>query len=143
MIVFDFIYFSLYSFVPDKAIFGKRDVACTLFSSFTALFLCVLFTYCAVIIDFYINLVALVIVLFGGLFILARVIYLRPAKLKSMHRRFRKIPKWILKTIGILYPLICFVGVILMGILSSSILENDVEYRHWRGCYWWSCVWRV
>jgi len=43
MIVFDFIYFSIYSFVPDKAIFGKRDVACTLFSTFTSAFLFGLF----------------------------------------------------------------------------------------------------
>jgi len=118
MIVFDFIYFSIYSFVPDKAIFGKRDVACTLFSSFTALFFYIFIINCAVIFEFSINLVVLAIVLFGGLFILARVIYLKPAKLRIMHRRFRKISKWILKTIGILYLLLCFIGIMLLRILS-------------------------
>ena len=54
--------------------------------------------------------VELGILLFGGLFILARVIYLKPAKLKYMHRRLRKIPKWLLKAIGVLYLILCFVG---------------------------------
>jgi len=108
MIVFDFIYFCIYSFVPDKAIFGKRDVACTLFASFTALFLFLLFIQYAKIYNLEYNLAFFTITLFGGLFILARVIYLKPAKLRNMHRRFRKIPKWLLKTIGIMYLLLCF-----------------------------------
>jgi hypothetical protein len=108
MIVFDFLYFCIYSFVPDKAIFGKRDVACTFLSSFTAILSFLLFIQCALIFHFKINVALCGVILFGGLFVLTRVIYLKPAKFRSMHRRFRKIPKWLLKTIGILYLLLCF-----------------------------------
>ena len=118
MIIFDFIYFCIYSFVPDKAIFGKRDVACTFFSCYTALFLLFLFNECALIFGFKINAALLCIALFGGLFVLARVIYLKPKKLRSMHRRFRKIPKWLLKTIGIMYLLLCFIGVIVVRVIT-------------------------
>ena len=92
MIVFDFIYFCIYSFVPDKAIFGKRDVACTFYSISTAFFLEVFIISCALVFEFKVNVAILCIALFGGLFILARTIYLRSSKLRSMHRRFRKIP---------------------------------------------------
>ncbi|MDR0367735.1 MAG: hypothetical protein LBH82_01170 [Bacteroidales bacterium] len=108
MIVFDFIYFCIYSVVPDKAILGKRDGACTLFGIFTATLLLFLFGFCERIFQFEINGKLLTIVLFGGLFILTRMFFLRPAKFISMHRRFRKIPKWLLKTIGIIYLLLCF-----------------------------------
>ena len=112
MIVFDFIYFSIYSFVPDKAIFGKRDVACTLFSSFTALLLLTLAICCALVFEYKVNVTLFGIILFGGLFVLTRMIYLKPAKFRRMHRRFRKIPKCLLKIIGILYIGICFFGMI-------------------------------
>ena len=119
MIVFDFIYFCIYSFVPDKAIFGKRDVACTFLSTFTGAFLLGLFGICVRIFHFEINISLVSIILFGGLFVLARVVYLKPAKLRSMHRRFRKIPKWLLKIIGILYVLLCFAGFVFCVILIS------------------------
>ena len=118
MIVFDFIYFCIYSFVPDKAIFGKRDVACTLFSSFTTLFIYIFIINCAVIFEFKIDLILLAIALFGGLFILARIVYLKPKKLRSMLRRFRKIPKWLLKVVGITYLFLCFAGIIFLRIFS-------------------------
>lgn len=121
MTIFDFIYFCIYSFVPDKAIFGKRDVACTLFSSFTATFFSFFIVNCALIFKFKVNVTLLCIVLFGGLFVLTRVIYLKPAKLRSIHRRFRKIPKWLLKTIGIMYIPFCFFGSMFFSILETKI----------------------
>ena len=110
MIIFDFIYFSIYTLIPDKAILGKRDGSCTLFSSFTALFLSLFFMDCMLIFNFRINSITLlitIIILFGGLFILARIIYLKPAKFRNMYRKFRKIPKWLLKTNAIMYLLLC------------------------------------
>ena len=125
MIVFDFIYFSIYSFVPDKAIFGKRDVACTFLSSFTALFLLGLFVLCTMIFELNVNVTLLAIVLFVSLIVLTRVIYLNSAKLKSMHRRFRKVPKWLLKTIGIIYILFCFVGFVFC-VIQISLIANPL-----------------
>jgi len=127
MIIFDFIYFSIYTLIPDEAILGKRDGACTLFSSLFALFLLLLFMDCMLIFEFKMNeklLVILAIALFGGLFILARVIYLKPAKLRSMHRKFRKIPKWLLKTIGIMYLLLWFF--VPMGLYIFSVVYLGV-----------------
>ena len=126
MIVFDFIYFSIYTLVPNKAIFGKRDVACTYYSSFAALFLLFFFINCTRILEFRINIKLFVIILaLGlavGLFVLIRVIYLKPEKFKSMHRKFRKIPKWLLKTIGIMYIVFCFFGMIGISILTDKYL---------------------
>jgi len=124
MIVFDFIYFCIYSFVPNKAIFGKRDVACTLFSSFTAMLLLGLFSLSQVLLSYRINLVFITIVLFIFLTVLTRVIYLKPAKFRSMHRRFREFSKWFLKTIGIIYVLFCFVGFVFCIIKVSLIVSN-------------------
>jgi len=119
MIVFDFIYFSIYSFVPDKAIFGKRDVACTFFSIYTAMFVLGLFCLCMKVFQFEISIALLCILLFGGLFILTRITYLKPLKFKNLHCRFRKIPLWLLKTIGILYVLFCFASFVFFLIISS------------------------
>jgi len=119
MIIFDFIYFCIYSFVPNKAIFGKRDVACTFLSSFTAMLLLGLCGFLSIVFKIKINAVLLTLALFGGLFILTRVIYLKPAKLRSMHRRFRKIPKWLLKTIGIMYLLFCFGSFVFLAIITT------------------------
>ena len=122
MIVFDFIYFCIYTLVPDKAILGKRDGSCTLLSTFTAMFLLASIIGCSLVFDFEINVTLLCIAFFGGLFILARVIYLKPKKLRSMHRRFRKIPKWLLKTIGISYILFCFFWAPFLSILTTKML---------------------
>jgi len=123
MIVFDFIYFCIYSFVPDKAIFGKRDVACTFLSSFTALFLLGICGLLAIVFKIEINAALITIALFGSLIVLARVIYLKPAKLRSLHRRFRKIPKWLLKIIGIMYILFCFFGFVFCTVKISLIVN--------------------
>jgi len=120
MIVFDFIYFCIYSFVPDKAIFGKRDVACTFLSSFSAFLILGVFCFCIKTfkINIHFSLIG-ILILFSCLLILARIIFLKPVKFRSMHRRFRKIPKWLLKTIGIMYILFCFIGFIFLLIVSS------------------------
>ena len=124
MILFDFIYFCIYSFVPDKAIFGKRDVACTLYSSFSGFFMMGLWTvadrflnYHPINVKLYVGIV--IGIIFGGLFILIRKIYLRPVKFKSMYLKFGEIPKWLLKTIGILYVLFCFASFVFCGIVTS------------------------
>jgi hypothetical protein len=124
MIVFDFIYFCIYSFVPDKAIFGKRDVACTFFSSFSAMFLMGVCNLSQVILNYRINPLFLTVILFGGLFILVRIIYLNPAKFRSMHRRFRKIPKWFFKMIGIMYILFCAVSFIFCMIQVTLMVNS-------------------
>jgi len=123
MIVLDFIFFSLYTLVPDKAVLGKRHGACGLFSNFSTFFLLVPFLVCVKAFQFEVNflfkvnLLLILILLFVGLYILARVIFLRSKKLMSMYRRFGNIPKWVLKTIGILYILFCFVSFVSCGII--------------------------
>ena len=124
MIVFDFIYFCIYSFVPDKAIFGKRDVACTLLAIFTAFPLFGLYLFCHIAFNYKIHLLIVCIVLFAGLTVLTSKIFLKPKKFKSMHHRFRKIPKWILKTIGILYLVFCFVSFAILSIHVSNIVSS-------------------
>jgi uncharacterized membrane protein YidH (DUF202 family) len=123
MIVFDFIYFCIYSFVPNKAIFGKRDVACTYLSCFTSMFLFGLFMICARLCKFELNnfhILLFIIILICGLIYLTRMTFLKPKKFRSMHRRFRKIPQWLLKTIGIMYLFLCFFG--LVGLIVFSVV---------------------
>ena len=127
MIVFDFIYFCIYSFVPDKAIFGKRDVACTFLTIFTSIPLMVLWIMTTRLLGYQpsnTKLYAGIIVgtLLGGGFVLTRMIFLRPIKFKNMHRRFRRVPKWLLKTIGISYILFCFFGSMFLSILTTKII---------------------
>ena len=124
MIVFDFIYFCIYSFIPDKAVLGKRDVACTLYSSFTSFLIGGLFTYCAIMFKLKINIVLVFIILFAGLFVLVRKIYLKPEKIRGMYCRFRKISKWLLKAIGIFYLLFCFVSFVILLIRVSLIVRH-------------------
>ena len=120
MIIFDFIYFCIYSFVPDKAIFGKRDVACTFFSSFSAFLILGIWIYCERTFRLYeLNAAFLVIALFGGLFLLIRKIYLNPKKIRYIHKKFRQLPKWLLKTIGIFYSFLCFASFIILGSIAS------------------------
>ena len=75
-----------------------------------------------IIYNFRINVLLLTIALVVGLLVLARVIYLKPAKLKYMHRKFRKIPKWFLKTVGIMYLVLCFVGMVCVTIFTYKYL---------------------
>ena len=128
MIVFDFIYFSIYTLVPNKAIFGKRDVACTFYSSFSSLLVLGLWALIEYFFEYKpantkIYEATVCIIIFGGLWFLIRKIYLKPAKFRSMHRRFRKIPKWLLKFIGVLYMLFCFVAFAFI-LTKLSMLRN-------------------
>jgi hypothetical protein len=125
MIVFDFIYFSLYTLVPDKAIFGKRDVACTYYSLFTGMFMMGLWMIAHNLLKYHSNNTKLyagivVVTIFGGLFVLIRRIYLTPEKFRYMHRKFRKIPKWLLKIVGIFYMPFCFAFLVTIGILVPA-----------------------
>ena len=109
MIILDFIYFSIYSIVPDKAILGKRDVACTLFATFSSLVLFGGFPLTGVVEK---NaekklLLTIALIILLSLFILTRKIFLRVSKFRNMHRRFRNIPKWVLKIVGIFYLFLC------------------------------------
>ena len=127
MILLDFIYFCIYSFVPDKAIFGKRDVACTLFTIFTGFFLEGVSLISAKLCKFELtkfDILLFVIILFVGLIYWTRTTFLKPAKFRSMHRRFRKIPKWLLKTLGILYFVFCFAGLVFFGTLTSRMVHQ-------------------
>jgi len=127
MIVFDFIYFCIYSLVPDEHPLKKRNVACILFVISTGLLLEGLFLICAKLCNFKFhngfNLLLFMILLFGSVTILTRMIFLKPEKFRSMHRRFRKIPKWLLKMIGIMYYVFCFV-VFAFILIKLSMIKN-------------------
>ena len=125
MIVFDFFYFCIYNFVSNKAIFGKNDSACAIFTISTGTFftfLCIFFSKILNIeLDAKIFATSLAIVFLGGGLTLSRIIFMNPKKLKSMHRRFRKIPKWLLKTLGILYCVGCFASGPFLYILQKKL----------------------
>jgi hypothetical protein len=77
MIIFDFIYFCIYSLVPNKAIFGKRDVACTYFSSFSSFFILGLWALLEYLFEYQpinvkIHAMTICVIIVGGLFILIK-----------------------------------------------------------------------
>jgi len=128
MIVFDFFYFCIYSFVPNKVLLGKSDVACTLFTIWTGWFFICLFIVLSKLYNFNdfgldskVFIISLFILFWGGGLIFSRTRFMNPKKLKSMHRRFRKIPKWLLKTFGILYCILCFASGPFLDILLMKM----------------------
>ena len=63
---------------------------------------------------------AVYLIIFFSLFILKRKIFLKPDRFRKMHRKFRKIPKWVLKIAGISYLLLCFI----LTLVSATIVKN-------------------
>ena len=137
MALIDFIYYSILSIVPKKAIFGRRQVACTLFSSYLGFLSLSLNIWFSLIFNFLNNKYSLIlycVVFFGGFFILFRYIYLNPQKIRYMENKYSKTPKILLKFIGISFLLFCFFSFVISGITGSKIkqikkenLKNQIE----------------
>ena len=137
MSIINFIYYSILNTVPKKAIFGRRQVACTLFSSFLAIFglsidhlTSMYFGYSES--NFTIGVI--IIILFGGLFILIRYIFLNPNKVRNLEHKYSKTPKIILKFVEISFLIFCFFAFVITGIIGSKAkrikkenIKNQIE----------------
>jgi hypothetical protein len=112
MIILDFLFYSVYTAVPDKAFFGKRYGVMFLFTFFLSLFICALIIvineYWIDIRD-YLNTTIFFYVVIVCVALLTWFYYFRAMKIRYLHRKFSNVPKWLLKTTGYLYPLLCFV----------------------------------
>lgn len=112
MIVFDFLFYSVYTAVPDKALMGKRYGVMFLFTFFLFLFISALI---ALIEEYWLDIRDYTgsrifsYILLGSIALLTWFYYFRATKIRYLHRKFRNVPKWVLKTTGYLYPILLFV----------------------------------
>ena len=125
--IFDFFYYCILLLVPEKAIFGKKQVACTLYSSFSSFIIFGILLWVSInlkifLSNFVIGLAVTLIV--GGLFVLTRHVYLNPDKQQILAERYHEKPLWLLKIIGIVYLLSCFIGYIILGIFTTKIASG-------------------
>ena len=126
MKVLYFIYFSIASLVPKKAILGKWQASCTLLFIFAYLLFFGIFAFFQKLMHFkLINTDSQVVLIYGGmgllLFLFLRIKILKPVKLINLRKEFSKIPKWKLKLTGILYIIFSYVVGIGLGIISSKM----------------------
>jgi hypothetical protein len=122
-----YLYFSLASLVPKKAMLGKWHVSFTWMFILTYLLYLGIFIFLQQLFHYKIVTTKLSAYLFGGgggvlIFILLGIIIFRPAKLIHMRKKFYKIPKWLFKLSGILYILFCFIVGMGLGIVSTKLL---------------------
>ena len=125
MKVLYFIYFSIVSLMPKSNMF-KWQSTYVFFSIYTAFFLFCIYLVFTGIIDFNppntkFHIIFVVSILFGGSFILFKFLFLmNPLKVINMRKKFKKIPKWLFKVVGVLYCLVSFVGGMILLILYDK-----------------------
>jgi hypothetical protein len=121
-----FIYFSIASLMPKKAMLGKWQASCTLLFIFTYLLVISILLCFQQLIHFKpANTKLFVYLFYGGfgafLFIFLRIIILKPLKLINLRNKFSKIPKWKLKLTGILYIIFSYVMALGLMIIANKM----------------------
>lgn len=111
MIVLDFLFYCVYFIVPRKSVAGKRYGTNFIFTfSLSFLILGISFLvseYWFDIFDF-IDIRLFMIGLWVLVSLFTCFYYFRCKKLRYLIRRFEPVPRWVLKTGGILCPIVCF-----------------------------------
>jgi len=120
----DFIYFCIFCMVPDKALLGKREVACTFFSTFTTFLLLSIIIWIQFYTDIQIsnfNMLLIISILFIGAFILSRIYFLNESRFNKMILKTHKLSIIWFKIFGILYILFCFISFIASLMILTMI----------------------
>jgi len=119
-----YLYFSLASLVPKNALYGKWQAACIWLFILKILLFIGIYAFFQKLTHYkpenaklYAYLVFGVMGLF--LFVILRIIILKPVKLIQLKKKYNKIPKWKLQLSGILYILFCFIVGLGLGIFST------------------------
>jgi Na+/H+ antiporter NhaD/arsenite permease-like protein len=122
MIIFDFIFYSMYTLVPRKAFAGKRfAVSLLAIISSTFLIHAILYAidkYCFKFPDHIDNLFpffAIPMVVFTSL----QLFYFRRKKLKQIISKFRNVPKWVLKTMALLCMISSYVVLVFVIVYAT------------------------
>ena len=120
-----FLFGSVLSIVPDKAIFGKWEVACTIFSSYLSMLILSLSLYISFIFNILPNkivLLFLVLLIFGGSFFLVRNKFLNIDNQMLVEHKMKKISRLFAKVIGISFIVFCFISfIVFTSIVSRGI----------------------
>lgn len=113
----------IYSFVPEKALLGRKDVAATLLSS-SYFFLIIS---ASLWIEYYFNLRLLNVYSIFGLaiilFMTCRIVFLKQERLNKVIHHYDKGPKWAYKLLGISYFVLSFFSQIITGI-ALTMMKN-------------------
>ena len=117
----NYLYLIVYSLIPEKAIFGRKDVASTLLS----------LSYSLIIIsaqlwlEYYFKFRLINAYSFFGLFIISfvtcRMVYLEPIRLSKILCEYEKMSKLTLKLVGILFFLFVYFSFIATGIALTML----------------------
>lgn len=127
MFLLDLFFYGVLSIVPSKAIFGKFQVATTLFSTYTSFLIFGLILWCMKNYEVpltHLGLGVIVLIIFGTLFLLFRGVYLNDQGKERLFQRFHKSPKWMFKIIGIIYMLGCFICFVSLAIATSKLARS-------------------
>lgn len=120
----NYLYITIFSFVPRKAIFGRSQVAATLLSvSFFFLIGSV-----SLWVEYYMKIRLLniysVFITFGFLFISFRWYFLNQGRLRKNLKKYEASNKWVLKLIGIIFFILAFSSQIVTGIILTILRNN-------------------
>jgi hypothetical protein len=114
-------YLIIYSFVPEKALLGRKDVATTLLS-LSYFFLLVS---ASLWIEYYLKIRLLNLYstfgLFMVLYVTCRIVYIEPSRFKKIINKYDNGTKWIYKTLGILFFALSFFSQIISGIALTAL----------------------
>jgi hypothetical protein len=119
--IINFLFYCVVNTVPEKAIFGRWQVACTLFSSISFLLFLSLFF----IINDYINyprnnlyFTVGFIICYIFLFYFVRKVYLNDNCKTFLTNKFGKYSKGLLKVFGYIYLIMCYASLIIVRIVT-------------------------
>jgi hypothetical protein len=124
MIILDFLYYSVYTLVSRKVVLGKRYGVLMIFSAFLSFLIIALFLlihqYVFHVFN-YIDVRIIYPVIMGGTYAFSRIWYWNFKKQREMTEKFSNVPEKLLKTVGVLYPFLCF---ILLVITSTHFQKS-------------------
>jgi hypothetical protein len=122
-----FIYFSIASLAIKRNVFGRWQGSCTSLFCCTYILIFGIAIYFQRLINFKPeNALLWASILYGGggviLFILLRCLFLKPKKILFYKEKFKTVPKWLFRIIGISYLLGCIIMGTMLGIMSNSMI---------------------
>ena len=119
--IINFLFYSVLNTVPEKAIFGRWHVACTLFSSISFfLFLC-LYVITIRYFDHTPNIryfTIAFIVFYVFLFFFTRKVYLNENCKNYLINKYSHYSKGLLKAIGYTYLIMCYIVFIITAVVT-------------------------
>lgn len=121
--MYDFIYACIFYVVPRKAVLGRSQSAASLYSvCLSFIGLAMFFWIIVYVLNLPISsrlLLFIIITIFGGIFYLNRVYFLRFSKQRMLLKKYNEWKKWKMKIVGIFFLISSFAFFVISGIFIS------------------------